>query len=165
MCCVLVAGLWLTQGFRARTSSQQSLLTFAGYTNLGLHRPRSGVHYERFAAFRLSNASPVRVNYFAESVDVFTEAGWQTNGLRATPTPTNWPYFGAAFGPGESLMFYVPPPSNSKWRIRLRFQEHARGWRGYRDRFDDYMANRGRTVTRETFTGRTYEVSSIELTQ
>ncbi len=150
---------------RSGTGKQQqrAKLTFLSYTNFGVPDPPRGVRYDRFAAFRLTNAGPLRVSYFVESVDVWTKAGWQTNRLRATST--NWPHFGSAFGPGESSVFYVPPPTNSKWRIRLGFQEHAVGWRGYRDRFDDYLANRGRTVTSERFTGRTYELSSTEVTQ
>lgn len=146
-----------------RKPQQQAILTFLSYTNFGVPDGKRRVRYGRFAAFHLTNASPLRVNYFADSIDVWTEDGWQTN--RQLMTPTNWPHFGTSFGPGESGVFYVPSPTNSKWRIRLGFQEHATGWQGYRDRFDDYRANRGNTTKMETFSGRRYELSSPEVTQ
>ena len=160
---VLAASLIVAVRSGTRRPPQQVMLIFLSYTNFGVPDPPRRVRYDRFAAFRLTNASPLRVSYFVESVDVWTAAGWQTNRLRATPT--NWPHFGSGFGPGESSVFYVPPPTNSKWRIRLGFQEHAMGWRGYRDKFNDYLANRGRTVTMETFTGQRYELSSMEVSQ
>jgi hypothetical protein len=140
-----------------------ALLTFLNVTNLGVPDPPRRVKYETFAAFRLTNPSPQRVLCYVESVEWWTESGWQTNRLRAAPT--NWPHFGSSFAPRESGVFYVPPPTNSKWRICLAFREHAEGWRGYRDLLHDYLHNRGRAVQRETFTGRTYQILSSEVTE
>lgn len=166
---VIVVGALFTAGFFValhcgkRKPPPQAVLTFLSYTDFGVPDGRRRVRYGRFAAFCLSNASPLRTTYFAESIDVWTETGWQTN--RLVGTPTNWPHFGGGFEPGQSSVFYVPSPTNSKWRIRIGFQEHATGWQGYRDRFEDYRANRDNTTKRETFSGRRYELSSPEVTQ
>ena len=160
---MLAAGLFIAARSGKRKPQQQAMLTFLSYTNFGVPDGKRRVRYDRFAAFCLSNASPLRATYGAESVEVWTEAGWQTNWLRGTPT--NWLHFSSGFGPGQSSIFLVPPPTNSKWRIRLGLQEHATGWDGYRDRFDDYRVNRRNTTKREMFSGRRYELTSPEVTQ
>jgi hypothetical protein len=139
------------------------LLTFLSFTNLGVPDPPQPVKYETFAAFRVTNTSPQRVLFRPTSLELWTESGWQVDPIG--PAPTNWPHCGGSFGPRESWVFYVPPPTNKRWRIRLAVWEHAEGWRGYRDRLYDFLANRRSAVQCETFSGRTYQLLSSEVTQ
>ena len=146
-----------------RRPALTTILTFLSFTNRGVPNFPRRVKYETFAAFQLTNQSPEQVSFSAAAVEVWAPSGWQTNQLRATPT--NWLKFGGRLLPHESSVFYVSPPTNSKWRIRLKVQEHAAGWKRYRDRLDDYLANLGSTVKRETFSGCTYELLSPEVSE
>ena len=143
-----------------------ALLSFSGHTN-AMFRPRGSrpSANETCATFRLSNSSPQRIAYYAESIEIWTPNGWPTTTLRCTPT--NWYGFGAPLAPGESCTFYVPLPLADRWRIRVTCNEKAMGLQGVKDAIADYMANprAGEDGTRiERFNGFTYQIVSPEVT-
>ncbi|SRR6266542_1964274 len=164
----LLAGaavVFVAMSASARRPVPQAVLEFLSFTNRGMPDPLrlKPVIYEDFAAFRLTNASPYRVFFRPETLEVWTGSTWQTN--RIAGTCTNWPHLCDTCGPFEKVIIYVPPPINSKWRVRLFCKEHAQGFNGYRDRIRDAIYNlreRGRGVC-ETFSGPQYEILSQEV--
>src|SRR6266550_6574257 len=90
---LLLAGAWLfvLVPLLAPLPAGQptALLTFIGHTN-GVFRPhgKRPAPSETCATFRLTNATTARFNYYAESIETWTPAGWQAATLRCTPT--NW---------------------------------------------------------------------------
>jgi hypothetical protein len=142
-----------------------ALLTFIGHTNAVFrsHGKRPAPS-ETCATFLLTNATTARFSYYAESVETWTPAGWQTATLRCTPT--NWYRFGRPLAPGEACVFHVPVPEDELWRIRVTCTEKATGLQGIKDRIADYRANPrpGEPGARiERFSGFTYQIVSPEV--
>jgi hypothetical protein len=142
-----------------------ALLTFTGHTN-AVFQPRGKrpAPSETCGTFRLTNATTARFNYYAESIETWTPAGWQFATLRCTPT--NWYRFGTSLDPGEACVFHVPAPDAERWRIRVTCTEKATGLQGIKDRIADYRANPrpGEDGTRiERFNGFTYQIVSPEV--
>jgi hypothetical protein len=140
-------------------------LTFSGFTNRVLQplwrRPPVS---EVCATFRLTNGTTKRITYYAESIEMWTPAGWQTTTLRCTPT--NWYGFSTTLQPGGVCVFHVPSLTAEKWRIRIGCVEKAEGLQGIKDRISDYRHNPrpGEDGTRrETFSGFPYQVVSPDL--
>ena len=158
-----VTTLLIVLPWTARQTTPRVALTFVGYCEQQLPDARRRLESVRCGAFRLSNGTADRLLYHAKSIEVWTESGWQAHLIQGRPT--NWPLFGIVLAPRESCEFYVPSPTNGRWRIRLAMQERTPGWRGYYDRLTDHLSNRGRRVRRETFNGGTQEVLSSEVTQ
>jgi hypothetical protein len=142
-----------------------ALLTFAGHTTAVFRSEgRRPWRSETCATFCLTNASTARFNYYAESIEIWTPAGWQTATLRCSPT--NWYRFGTTLAPGEACVFYVPPPGAERWRIRVTSTQKATGFQGIRDRIADFRANplpwqEGTRI--ERFSGFTCQIVSPEV--
>ena len=143
-----------------------ALLTFSGHTS-AVFRPqrRRPSPPETCATFHLTNATAVRLMYYAESIETWTASGWQAATLRCKPT--NWYRFGTTLAPGEVCVFHVPAPDAERWRIRITCHEKTSGLQGIRDRIADFRDNPlpGEDGTRiERFSGFTYQIVSPEVT-
>src|SRR6266498_459117 len=110
----LAAVLLLPTLFARSGSVRDASVAFLTVSNCWFDKRHPG----RYAAFSLTNNTPCRIGYYAESIEVRTEHGWQATALQCTPS--NWIRFGAIMERGQSSVFYVPPPtSNAAWRLRI----------------------------------------------
>jgi hypothetical protein len=160
----LIAAVAILAVISPRHQSQQTAtLLFEGLRLCRFEPGRAG-HDKTYAAFRLTNSTVHRMTFWAETLELWDGRKWQTNLIRGTPT--NWPHFASTFDPRESGVFYVPPPTNTRWRIRLTCREHSEGAKGFRDRVSDTWynwENRATGVDTETFSGAKRVIASEEV--
>ena len=159
---VIAAALLLPAVLARSHSAQRASLTFLTVTNCRVDRWHTGTH----AMFCLSNDTASRLCYYAESMEVRGEQGWEATILRCSPT--NWFGFATILARGKARTFCVPLPTDRSWRIRITCQERADGLQGVKDRIDDFRDNRNPAnagVRGERFNGFSYQIVSPEVTK
>ena len=137
-------------------SSSMASIVFTGFTNASAT--------SRAAVFLLSNSTPRRLCYRAESVAVRVAREWITNNISAMSA---WPATrGATLDKGDFHLLCIPAPANGPWRLHLRCTERSHGWSGINDTLYDFVQNHkptNRSGRSETFGGRTYHLWSAEV--
>jgi hypothetical protein len=110
---------------------------------------------QQVVLLQFTNAGSVGVVGIPHSVDYRVADTWVTE----QPVPgviTADIASSADLGPHEARMVSVRFPTNTTWRLRIRFHEQPRGMEGVLARISDLLQSLGNRAKHTAYTGRNY---------
>jgi hypothetical protein len=153
---LLLLVIWI--GFSPVVPGGRASVVFLGLTNSGVG--------QRGVLVCFTNASSAGVVGVVHSVDYKTAGSWFPN--QPAPAIVVADVASSAdLGPHEGRVAFVRCPTNTAWRLRMRYHEQPRGPRGVFVRAADLLTalrNRARHVP-VSYTSQTYLAETPEIPQ